>query len=330
MNDTSSTWQIDSGARLRRRAWLFAAPAIAGILAVLALFAHKQGAFSTEDRLHFLAPSAAGITAGMPAKLNGFVVGSVRDIVLLPPSADSPLRVRVELGIFDEYMRYIPKTTVARLVQEGLIGQGVIELLPRRYDACPVASGEVLEFERTRNVGEIAEHLERQLLPVLENTRKLGAGLADPDGDFQQAIKGARVLVQELPATNAQARQTMAEAGASVARLSDAATRTLGSADQTLEAVSAAVPGLLQKLDKTATNLVETSENVRSIGAASNWAVPGILEDVRQAAGDSRRVVDGAMQTWPVKALVAPPPREVPLDSQQGLGLPYSPGRTPR
>jgi len=327
MNDTSTTWQIDSGARLRRRAWLFAAPAIAGILAVLALFAHKQGAFSAEDRLHFLAPSAAGITAGMPAKLNGFVVGSVRDIVLLPPSADSPLRVRVELGVYDEYMRYIPKTTVARLVQEGLIGQGVIELLPRRYDARPVASGEVLEFERTRNVGEIAEHLEQQLLPVLESTRKLGAGLADPDGDFLQTLKGARVLVQELPATNAQARQTMIEAGASVARLSDAATRTIGSADRTLDAVSSAVPGLLQKLDKTAANLVETSENVRSIGAASKQSVPGILEDVRQAAGDSRRVVDGAMQTWPVNALAAPAPQDVPLDSQQGLALPY---RTPR
>lgn len=322
MNDLHPAWSAAPAASLRRRAWLFAAPAIAGILAVLALFAHKQGAFATEDRLHFLAPSAVGISAGMPAKLNGFVVGSVREIVLLPPAADSPLRVRVELGVFKDYMRYIPKTTVARLVQEGLIGQGVIELQPRRYDARPVASGEVLLFERARNVGEIAEHLEQQLAPVLTHTRQLGAALADPAGDFQQMIKGARRLTEELPATNAQARATLAQAGASVAQLSGAATRTLDSADRTLAAVSDTVPGMLVKLDRTVDNLAGASASLRSIGGASEQALPDILGDVRQAAGDGRRLVDGAMQSWPANALLAPPSAEVPLDSQQGLALP--------
>lgn len=324
MNDLHPAWSTTTAgsASLRRRAWLFAAPAVAGVLAVLALFAHKQGAFATEDRLHFLAPSAVGISTGMPAKLNGFVVGSVREIVLLPPAADSPLRVRVELGIFDDYMRYIPKTTVARLVQEGLIGQGVIELQPRRYDARPVASGEVLLFERARNVGEIAEHLEQQLAPVLDHTRQLGAALADPAGDFQQAIKGARRLTEALPATNAQAEKTLAQAGASVAQLSDAAARTLGSADRTLATVSEAVPGLLAKLDRTADNLAGASASIRSISDTSEQALPAILGDVRQAAGDGRRLVDGAMQSWPARALVAPPAHEVPLDSQQGLALP--------
>ncbi|WP_020651789.1 MlaD family protein [Massilia niastensis] len=326
MKASASPWS-DTGPSLKRRAWLFAAPAIAGLVAVLLLFAHRQGAFSTEDRLHFLAPSALGISAGMPAKLNGFVVGSVREIVLLPPSADSPLRVRVELGIYKDYMRYIPKATVARLLQEGLIGQSVIELQPRRYDARPVASGEVLGFERSRNVGEIAEHLEQQLAPVLASTRSLGAGLADPDGDFQQALKGARMLAEALPATNAQARQTLAQASAGVDQLSQAAARTLGSADRSLATVSAAVPGLLEKLDRTAGNLAAASDSLRVVGGASEEALPGILGEVRQLSGDGRRVVDGALGSWPLRTMVAPAPEALPLDSQQGLDLPY---RTPR
>lgn len=320
MNPSPPKIDRSAARALGRRAWLFGAPAVLGIVGFVILLAVKQGALSSKERINFLTNSALGITTGMPVKLNGFVIGAVDHIALLPPSVESALRVRVELGIYHDYMSYIPKTTVARLLQEGLIGQSVIELLPQRYDARPVANGEVLAFERSMGLGEIAEQLQGKLAPVLRNTEALTAGLNDPQGDFQQGMKAARITLAGLPATNAQIQRSVAQTGEAIVRVEQQLGRNLAGTERAIATVNGALPGLLGKLDHTIDNLQRASGDVRQITAGSAEALPALFEDTRELAGGGKRIVDGALGSWPLNRMLAPAAaRAIEIDSQQGL-----------
>jgi len=305
---------------LKRGAWIFAAPTILGIAALFVLVAYRQGVLTSKDRINFLTNTALGITTGMPVKLNGFVIGAVDQIVLLQPSVQSDQRVRVELGIYRDYMDYIPKTTIARLLQEGLIGQSVIELLPLRYDARPVASGEVLEFERSKGLSEIAAQLQDRIIPVLQNAQTLEAGLNDPNGPFQQSLVATHALLKELPQTNLQVQRTLVQASASISSMEKHVNATLGTVDRSVQTVNQALPGLLKKADQTVDNLQQASGDIREITRQSVSAAPIIIDEAQDLASNGNKVVQGAMRTWPISAVVEPAAaRSVPLDSQQGL-----------
>lgn len=305
---------------MKRRAWLFATPAIVGIAAFLVLVAYKQGLLASRDRLYFVTPSAVGITSGMPVKLNGFIVGSVDKIVLLPPSMQSDRRVQVELGIYRDYMGYIPKTTVARLVQEGLIGQIMIELQPQRYDARPVANGEMLPFERSKGLSEIAEELQNRLTPVLQNMQTLTAQLNDPKGSFQQILKSGSELTANLNQTNRQLQQTLAQTSHGAQAIEQHTNATLNTANHALQTIDQAAPALIGKIDRTAEQLLQISEEARRITFQSSQQVLRIVDDTQSIAHQSNQIMQGARQTWPVNLMVAPPQsRTLPLDSQDGL-----------
>ena len=92
---------------------------------VVWLVAHKQGWFLQQTVIHFATPDALGITKGMPVKLYGFTVGTVKDLDLAPNG------VLVHLQINSEYMPRITAGAKARFAREsGVIGASVIEILP--------------------------------------------------------------------------------------------------------------------------------------------------------------------------------------------------------
>ncbi|MES2263942.1 MAG: MlaD family protein [Pseudomonadota bacterium] len=310
---------------LGRRAWLFGAPAVLGIAAFFLLTASKQGLLNSKDSVQFLAPTAQGMTAGMPVKLNGFVVGAIEHISLLPPSGQSPLRVRVELGIYRNYMSYIPRTTVVRLAQDGLLGPSVIELQPLRYDARPVASGEVLAYERSRGMGEIAEQLQAKLAPVLDHAETLSAGLADPKGHFQRSLQSTAVLMETLQPAAAQWQGTATQISRDLGKMEMRVERSLDKSDHALDALNATLPGLMTKLDHTAADVQAAGAHLRQITGESAQALPGLLDEAQQIGSDGTRLVRGATQSWPMRTWLPPPaPRAIALDSQQDLPAPVN------
>lgn len=311
---------------LARRAWLLAAPALLALAAWLLYTASQQGMLSSKERIHFLAPTAAGMTPGMPVKLNGFIVGAVDRIALLPPTVQSNLRVRVELGIYRNYMSYIPRTTIARLTQEGMLGPNVIELHPQRYDARPVSSGDVLSYERTPGLAEIATHFQEKLEPVIDHATTLGASLTDPKGKFQGAIGAAADLLEKMPATAARLEETARRAGDDVSRLEARVERSLDKSDHALDTVNGRLPALLDKADKTAADLQAAGASVKRMTGDVEQAAPGLLEDAQQIGADGSRLMQGATKSWPMRLwLPAPQARGLPVDSQQDLPLPPLP-----
>lgn len=308
---------------LARKAWLLAMPALLALAAWFLYTASQQGMLSSKERIHFLAPTAAGMTPGMPVKLNGFIVGAVERIALLPPTVQSNLRVRVELGIYRNYMSYVPRTTIARLTQEGMLGPNVIELHPQRYDARPVSAGDVLAYERTPGLAEIATHLQEKLAPVIEHATTLGANLNDPQGTFQGAISAATSAMQRLPTTAERLEETARRAGDDLRKLEGRTERSLDKTDHALDAVNSKLPGLLDKADKTVADLQAAGASVRRITGDTEQAAPGLLQDAQQLGADGTRLMRGATSSWPMRLWLPPPqPRGVAIDSQQDLPLP--------
>jgi ABC-type transporter Mla subunit MlaD len=274
-----------------------------------------------------MAASATGITRGMPVKLNGFVVGRVAAIELLPPSTQSDQRVRVALDVFHRYLDYVPKTTRARLAQEGVIGQAVIELVPQRYDARAVRGGEMLPFERSRGLPEIAAGLEARIVPILDNTQVLTQRLADPRGDMQGMLAEGRRAAASVVVTNAEVQATMAQTRTAVAALSTRADATLARSDRTVAAIERDVPLLLGELRATAENARRSSESVAELTARSSEQVPRILDTAEQAASQGNELVSDVRRLWPLSALrrEATGTGHAPSDSLDGLDVPLEP-----
>ena len=315
---------------LARRAWLLAMPALLALAAWFLYTASQQGMLSSKERIHFLAPTASGMTPGMPVKLNGFIVGAVDRIALLPPTVQSNLRVRVELGIYRNYMGYIPRTTIARLTQEGMLGPNIIELHPQRYDARPVGAGDVLAYERTPGLAEIATHFQETLAPVIEHATTLGANLNDPKGKFQGAITAASNAMERLPATAERLEETARRAGDDMHRLELRTERSLDKTDHALDAVNSKLPGLLDKADKTVADLQAAGASVRRITGDTEQAAPALLQDAQQISTEGSRLMQGATKSWPMRLWLPPPQaRGVAIDSQQDLPLPPLPPVAP-
>lgn len=307
-------------ALLKRRSWLFMAPAVLGVLAVLLLVTWKQGLLTSTDRLYFMTDSAVGITQGMPVKLNGFKVGNVQAVQLLPPSTQSDRRVRVELSVYRHYMGYIPKTTKVRLLQEGLIGQSVIDLLPQRYDARPVASGELLGFERSRGIGEIAQGLEQRVVPILNNTDILTSGLADPKGNLQSLLKAGNSLAVDLAVTNQQVQATLAQTDRSMRSIEKGASESLATTNRLLSTVEKDLPPLLDTMQASAGNFRKSSEDMLVITGKSSQQIPRILDTAEASAAQSSEIIRDVRSIWPLRAIGRGRDAEaLPLDSLEGL-----------
>lgn len=328
--EASATPPTAAGASLRqnrRRAWMFALPAVLGMVALFLLVAYRQGILNSKDHLFFLSASAAGVTQGMPVKINGFLIGSVVAIELLPPSARVDQRVRVEMSIYRDYMHYIPKATKARIASETLIGQRVIELLPQRYDSRAVANGEVLEFERSHDATEIAQRVETVLMPLLENVNAVAVSLNDPKAPFQQTLAASHAFVNGLPQVTERLDAVLVQSQRSLQILEKQASSTLQKAGRTIDHVEQAAPPLLGKLDRSAENVQQASADVRAITGRASQQVPEILDGAQAITSQTGQIVQGARQTWPISVFAGPSsaPAALPSDSVEGLKLPTLP-----
>jgi ABC-type transporter Mla subunit MlaD len=267
---------------------LFFATAVLGVIGVIFLVSYKQGAFVRHTNVHFYAADAFGINKGMAVKLFGLPVGSVSNMDI------SDRGVRVDLAIISDYAPRIPKGSRARLLREGYIGAANIQLVPNMEPGRalqPVAEGDELEFAPAKGVAELVDDLKNQLTPVINDLRKMIVELNHPDSDFRRSFAGARTVMQELPETNRELRQTLRDA--------DRALVAVGRvADQQLPVIATKLSTTLDSLSATATQM---GEQTRKNGDALHEVlvqVPGLLRESGDLVRDGRDVVGAARNNW--------------------------------
>jgi len=297
---------------LERKTGLFVLLAALLTAAVVVAALYRQGVFTQTTHLHFFAPSAQGIGKGMAVQLFGFKIGTVDSLSLEPTGA-----VRVKLVVASEYLRLINQDSVARLAKEGLLGAGIIEIVPARTASRPVPENGVLKFERSADFSSVAEELSEQLKPILADIKQITESFNKPDGDIRQTFKNARAATAELAAL---ARNTDRQL-ASVLGKADTA---FAKASTTLDTVSGGVaqlPELMLKLERTLTNLEAVSVDAKKLSAAAVEDLPPTLREARALAEDGRVIVDGAKRAWPIRTFIAEPREQaLPLDSFDGAG----------
>ncbi|HTP96631.1 MAG TPA: MlaD family protein [Burkholderiales bacterium] len=310
---------------IRRQVSLFFGAALLGIVAVTLFVSYKQGVFVRHTPIYFYAADAFGIGKGMAVKLFGLQVGSVRNMEV------SGAGVKVELSIVGDYTEHIPKGSSVRLVREGYIGAASIQIVPSAgATAEPIAAGDVLEFVRSRGMTELIDDLKNQITPVLKDLSRVIAKLGDPDSDIHRTAAAARTLLEQLPATNDDARRVLRNVDHTVVAVGNDARTALGTVARVGAQAEQQLPVLANKLSTTLDSLAETSAQVRDTVRETGEAVRQTGEAAREALArttmvmrqgeelvqDSQDTVGAARRIWPLSGAVeAPQMRTLPVDS---------------
>jgi len=301
----------DEARALRRKVrWFLTIIALLGVLTLIVV-AVRQGAFTQTIPLHFFAESARDINKGMAVKVIGYKIGKVEEVSIEPDN-----RIKVRIGINDDYSRLIPLDSVARVSKEGLIGTSVVDIHPGHDKTRTVAANDVLRFERDSGLSDLANKLADQIIPILQDVKQITASINDPQGGIRQAVRNIGEATLAIRGSSQELEKLLHQGNAKVGLLSGQVTGVLDRTDQNLVLVHKSLatldqtlPGMLKKVDGTLENIREISRD----GAAQ---LPGLLRDGKAVADEAREIVSGARKTWPIRALVEPSsPDPLPLDS---------------
>jgi len=299
--------------RSLRSVLAFVLPAVIGVALVAGIVAWKQELFVGRTPIFLFTDSALGITKGMPVKVFGFTVGTVREMSIVPGSAGAKGLVRVELDINSEYLQHISKDAKARFAREGVVGQSIIEVLPGNPQLRHIARNETIAFERGKTLNELTEELNRALTPVMTQVKDAIRDLQDPDGRTQKTLNQVTTLLQELPESNRRLQSLLTTADKAFGNVDKAVAGTTSKADEAIDhlgraaaSIESAAPGILQKVDAAADGVARSAEAVRRISESAARKVPFLLDEGENVIRNTGEVVSGAKQVWPLRDAILP------------------------
>lgn len=305
----------------KRKVSLFFAAALLGVIGIVLLVSYKQGAFERRTSIYFFAGDAFGINKGMAVKLFGFPVGKVRDMEI------STRGVRVELSISNEYVSHVPGNSLARLAREGYIGAPNIQIVPGADSqrAEPVTEGDVITFVPNRGVAELIDEFKNQLTPILGDMRRVLGEIGRPESEWHKSAVAARALLEQMPATNQEARRLLRDTDRALLGAGPGAGAAFGSAARIGAQAEQQLPVLAGKLATTLDSLSETAAQIRDATRKNGDALrdvltqaPAVLREGEDLVRDGREIVSAARNSWPIRNLLEERAmRALPLDSSE-------------
>ena len=298
---------------MRRRAVLALSIAVALVLALLAAILFRQGVFSRTTTLFFMTDSASGLTPGTAVKLSGFRIGAVSAVELEPD-----LQVTVTLKIpLEDFLR-LRKDAKAELRKEDVVQTAVLEINPGKSPESLSPDYPRIAFDRGRSLGQTAQDLTDRLAPILEDIKALTAMLSDREQGLGPMLEKSRAASIDLAAAAVEMRKLTSETRARFAAVGAQAQGTLGDASaafsrldgmaakaqQSLEKIDNALPGLLVKINGTLDEAQAVVKDARTASAAAAESVPRTLRDIQPAAEDAREIFRGVKQSWPIRNML--------------------------
>ncbi len=294
---------------IEKKIGLFVFIAVTGILAAIAFIGIQHDVFTPKTKIYFIADSGQGINERTAIKLSGFKIGKVERL-----SMDDVARVKVELSINTKYMKWIKTDSKARLFKEGLIGDSVIEISPGSAKAAQVAGNGIIEFEREKGLGEIAEELKEEIKPVLSDVREIIHYINDPQGDFKQTLKNIRKVSEDLPATqqhlNALLKDTdkgVQTTTKNIDSLLDSTKQTMDTVDGLIKNVDKDIPNILEKTNKSLENIQKTTEEIKKATEQTAPKIPSMLKKGEDAAEGAKEITDSVKKIWPIRLFIKEP-----------------------
>jgi len=304
---------------IEKKIGLFIVVALLGLLSVGVFIGIRQDIFTPKGHIYFISKSGQGIAPGMPVKLSGFIIGKVSSSLLKDVG-----KVQVELSINKKYMRWIKSDSTARLIKEGLIGEGVIEIVPGKEDSQEIEEGAVIKFEREPALGEMADELKQEIKPMLSDLREIiYYANNDKRGNLKITLSNLSRLSDELLRTRKNLDGLIGSVGTDV-------NHAVKRIDETLASVQEAVGDLksvinqtggniedtFRKLDMSLENLQKASAELKALMEGSAPKIPELIENGSVAVEGAKEVVDSVKGIWPVsKGIEKPKEKTIKVDS---------------
>ncbi|MEW6066874.1 MAG: MlaD family protein [Nitrospirota bacterium] len=287
---------------LEKKLGLFVLIAIIGIITVFVFIGIQQDIFTAKTKKYFIADSGRDIKEGQSVKLSGFKIGKVKSLEL-----DDIARVKVALSINKKYMRWIKTDSKARLTKEGLIGESIIEIIPGSVQARQFEEDDLIEFEREKEIGKLAEELKNEIMPVLTDIREIIHYINDPHGDVKQTLKNLDVLSKELLITRKNldtllnnADKELASAMPKIDSLLETTKQTITTTDNVLKKIDKEMPEIMEKVNKSLENVQKITEDVKK----ASPQIPSLVEKGSDIADGAKEVVDSIKKIWPISSAI--------------------------
>ena len=299
-------------ATLEKKVGLFVFAAVGALLLLVAIIAIEQGMFASTTPLRFQTNDASKLHDGMEIRLSGFKVGKVVSIVLKDDGV-----IEANLSINNRYLAHIRHGAKLRLVEQSLLGDGILEVIPGERDQPALALGEVLPFERQLGMDALAHDLVDRLKPILDNVAKTTEAINQPDGLLQQAKSVAQSVRQSSDSANRlimQTEQLMGNNGQKISQVLDKTEMLLGKSDDVLTNV--------QKITDEAGKI---TVQVSKLTSASSGELLPLIRDGRVAAEDARDVIDASKQVWPIRNFIDT--GEVQMLPMDSYGVVHAPAK---
>lgn len=295
---------------LERKVGLFAFAGLGVLLLVFAIVAIEQGVFASTTKLRFQTSDAGMIHEGMEVRLSGFKVGKLLGISLKDDGA-----VEVQFFVNNKYLLHIRRGAKVRLVEQGLLGDSVLEIVPGPKNQPDLAVNELLPFERQYGMGELAHDLVERLKPILDNVRVTTKSLNEPDGVINHAKKTAiqfEKTGRDMSSLMQHTQGVIADGNLKLGMVLDNASAAVDKAGVAADKASVAI-------DKTGVLLESINGVVKDIGkvaSSSAESIPPLLREGNVAAEDARNIISSARDAWPIKNMMEPGETKIlPMDS---------------
>jgi ABC-type transporter Mla subunit MlaD len=282
----------------------------------MGLVAYKQGWLVPHTTIHFVAGNALGINKGMPVKLYGFTVGSIKDMELAATG------VEVRMSISSEHLPRMPKDSHARLMREsGVVGATTIDIVPGKSGEA-LHEGDRIGFEPSRGVSEIIDDLRKQMAPAFAELRQVLSQMNRSGEGMPATMKTLQAEAQRLPETHEALRKALRNADraaldvAQAARSADGAAK---SARRTADNMDGNVPALAAKLSTTLDSVGSAAGQLRQTGEEAQEtlrAARPVLERGDNAARQAGEVFGAVKRVWPLSdSFRDASERTLPIDS---------------
>lgn len=311
---------------LEKKIGIFAAVAIAGVIAGVFLIGADKDIFTPKYQLKFTAEKGTGFSRGMPVKLSGFRIGRVKTI-----SLNQKAMVDIVIEIDKEYQKWIKSDSSAKLIKEGLVGDNIIEVAVGSPAGKILKNGDIIRFEKTKGLEEVANDIADKVKPVLIEVRDIISYINDPNGDIKQSLKNVNMLTQELHGTREHVDALLVTSKENIGAITRNGTTVLNNANEKINAlgptlekvdrsmakIEGSLPPLLQKIDASLDHVEKTAQQVQKASEKAMPRVPQLVNSAEDVMQGADTLMNALKDIWPIKNHV-PVPNEkefVPGDS---------------
>ena len=292
--------------------------------------AWQQGVFSGREQVYFMADDVFGLAPGTTVRMSGFRIGKIQSMEL-----QDDLSVRVVLSIDAEPFGHLRSDARAVVIREQLRPASIDLRAGSAKTPMPPADPRVA-FARRGTLTDIADDLRARFAPILDDIKQLTAVARERKGDIETIVHNVNVLTLALAETGkhvqslsaemrtraaglgVESQAAMVEANRSLQRLGG----LIGQAEKSLDTVNGKLPAILGKSEDMLGHLDAVLRDTRTIASAAATGLPPVLRAAPPLVDESRELMQGMRQSWPLRSLLPPPPpTQLPIDSHDSSAL---------